>query len=390
MKNKFSVQHKLFYTQMILNSIVIFAFSLYHNQAQIKFLVLFNILGLLISKKSRLSIFERLNQIIQIFAQAVLIPSSISYLIILTSKLFSWNNPFLIGIIILYSLIMFIPYTHLLIVPIKTITMRIIVLILMFVYTASSALDEMVASTSLSANWLIQALSNSIFDGAIITLIIILITMRSWNFDFPKYRFNVQAKKLVTVVLILFTTWFAFWNAFPGGNNFLSSLFVFSFSNIHPTLTNILSGLEAGIAEEFLFRYAILTLLLRSLYNSRNKFIYAALISSFLFGLLHGMNTLSGQSIANTALQILFAFSFGLYLAGIYLYTDQFYLTVFFHALIDSLVFLTSSNQIMTGKVTTGVIVGTVFESMIFIILGLLLTLSVNQRKQNFDFQLFK
>ncbi len=384
MLKKFPIIYRLFYLQLLINTILTVAYSFSADHVLFRYLTFFNILGLFILP-DRTSKFMTANRIIQLFAQAMLIPYGISFFIQMTNSFINWNNPILIWLLIGYSLIMFVPYTYVLIVPFKNIVGRVILLIFSFVYTASSGLDFLVDSTKVASNPTIQVMSDSIFDGALIIMIMILIIMYEWGYGFPKYRLNKNAKLWIISLIVIFSTWFAMWNAFAGGNNLIASIYTFDFSNLKFSPTNILGGIEAGIAEEFIFRFGILTILLSSFYNRRNKYFYAAFISSLLFGLLHGMNALAGQSFANTIIQIIFAFSFGMYLAGIYLYTDLFYLSVFFHALIDTLVFLTTSAQVMTGKVTLDSIIVSVAESIVFLILGLLLIQETSQRKSKFE-----
>ncbi|MCH4010169.1 CPBP family intramembrane glutamic endopeptidase [Companilactobacillus sp.] len=351
-------------------------------------LLLFNILGLFVTQSNLRSTLAKINWAIQAFAQAMLIPFSVSYLIILTKSFINWQSPFGLTVVIAYSVIMYIPYTYMLIVPVKTALMRIVLLIFSFFFTASSALDLMVDSTELASMSIIKTLSNTIFDGAIIMMIMVLVAMYAWGYGFPKYRLSKNINHWAFAAICLFTIWFALWNAFASGNTMLASLVTFSIKNLHFTANNILGGLEAGIAEEFIFRFGILTILMKAFYNSRNRFIYSAVISSILFGLMHGMNIFAGQDLGNTITQVIFAFAFGMYLAAVYLYTNAFYLTVFFHALIDVLVFLSSSNQLMTGKINLDSIIITVAESTVFIIIAILLLVN-SQKKQNQTFQLF-
>lgn len=388
MLKKFSVQQKLFYAQLIVNSIIVLLFSFTNGNSLYKLLLVFNILGLFVTQSNLQSTLAKINWAIQIIAQAMLIPFSVSYLIILTKSIINWQSPIGLTVVIAYSVVMYIPYTYMLIVPVKTALMRIVLLIFSFFFTASSALDLMVDGTGLESVSIIKTLSNTIFDGAIIMMFIVLVAMYAWGYGFPKYRPSKNMNYCVFAAICLFTIWFALWNAFASGNTMLASLVTFSIKNLHFTANNILGGLEAGIAEEFIFRFGILTILMKAFYNSRNRFIYSAVISSILFGLMHGMNIFAGQDLGNTITQVIFAFAFGLYLAAIYLYTNAFYLTVFFHALIDVLVFLSSSNQLMTGKINLDSIIVTIAESTVFIIIAILLLVD-SQKKQKQTFQLF-
>jgi CAAX amino terminal protease family. len=135
-----------------------------------------------------------------------------------------------------------------------------------------------------------------------------------------------------------------------------------------------------------LFRYAFLTILLEAFRRTKYKIFYAAVISSFCFGLLHLGNVTAGQSLANTINQMIFAFGMGLLMCGIYLYTDLFYLLVIFHTLLDTLVF-SVSGELMSGKVTLADSIFTTVETLVFVIVAILLLVAVyNRRNRSFGF----
>ncbi|AKP67042.1 CPBP family intramembrane glutamic endopeptidase [Companilactobacillus ginsenosidimutans] len=389
MKRQTPLFYRLYYTQLIFNSIVIILYAVEPKNTAYYFLIIFNILGLFIVPRNHNTLWQNSNRVIQIITQASLIPLSFSFIIRMTNGVSDWNNPIMLFLLIVYSFLMYIPYTFVLLTPVKSKVMQIIVAIFSFVYTASSALDLIVESTTISGNDFISTMIDSIFIGAIIFSIMIFIMMYKWGYGFPKSQFNKNANCWVTLSISIFTLWFAMWNAFSGNRNIIQSFFHFNFNNIRITPLNIFGGLEAGIAEELVFRFAVLTIVLNIFYNSRNKFYFATLISSLLFGLLHGMNALAGQSLGNTLIQMIFAFSFGLYLAGIYVYTDMFYLVVIFHALIDTLVFLTTSTQLMSGKVSPVDFLFSLVESAVFIIIGLYLIHQTSIRQTKMKFHLY-
>lgn len=61
--------------------------------------------------------------------------------------------------------------------------------------------------------------------------------------------------------------------------------------------------------------------------------IQGILVSSFLFGIIHYMNMLSGQTFAATTIQVVQAIGMGMFLAILYYITDNFLLLVFIHGL---------------------------------------------------------
>lgn len=363
-----SVQHRLFYTQLLLNSTIILLFAIFKGFTAFELIIVVNFLGLLIHDQPDKGKFDTINRLIQLLVQPFTMTLAFNQLIILTSGFIDWNNFALIAFLLLYLFVMFIPYTYCLISPIKNIIGRIIIIMYSFIVTATYSLDAITGSTVIYKNHLIRLLSDSMFSGAILIVILLIIAMKSWNQEMPHFKKQSTSNWWIIIAIVIFTTWFALWNAFPGSN-----LLMLHFTPMKITWSSTLGGLEAGIAEEFIFRYAILTLVLNHLYNRRNKTYYAVIISSLLFAALHGSNILAGQDLGNTTIQIIFAFALGFYFAATYIYTNNFYLVVYFHALLDILVFYTTSSELMTGKVTTEDLLGTVIQSTVFIILGILL-----------------
>ncbi|WP_182005262.1 CPBP family intramembrane glutamic endopeptidase [Priestia aryabhattai] len=91
--------------------------------------------------------------------------------------------------------------------------------------------------------------------------------------------------------------------------------------------------LVIAFVEEMVFRGFILNLLLSKSYK------VAVLLSSFLFAFTHSLNMLSGQSVANTIFQILFAFVIGLVLALLIVNGQSIGIMIVFHGLNNFLQF---------------------------------------------------
>ncbi len=108
-----------------------------------------------------------------------------------------------------------------------------------------------------------------------------------------------------------------------------------------------LGGLEPGIAEEWLYRYAVLTLLLVAFKRSRFQLDAAVWISGTLFGLWHVTNALAGQAWMATVEQMVFAATLGYFLAVAYLYTGSILVAMGIHAAIDILSMMASGSQTM-------------------------------------------
>lgn len=91
--------------------------------------------------------------------------------------------------------------------------------------------------------------------------------------------------------------------------------------------------LAVGFSEEFFFRGIILNIL------KNDGVTYSIIVSSVVFGLLHGANLLGGANLIYTILQILYAFLFGLVAASIVMLSGSLTPVIIWHFLHDFLAF---------------------------------------------------
>lgn len=387
--NRFSQNNKdksyfiLLKAQVILNALIFFWYSALTKNLYLFVPIFLNLLALYL-KPSPDKIIDRMNYIFQLFFQAVTIAESYHYLINVSMRLYNWNLPSSIALMVVSMLVMYIPYVRVFFGAIENKLLQLLISIYCFAVISMSTLSIVTYGTILYFNPFISLISNSSFLGGITFMILIIVLMTRWGYGFPKMRLSNNVNWLVLSLVLLFSLWFVLWNAF-GSGNILTSFFHFNFSGVNLKPQYILSGLEAGIAEELLFRYAFLTILLVAFKNSPYQIFWAAIISSLCFGLLHLGNLSAGQNLASTIEQVVFAFGMGLLMCGIYLYTDLFYLPVIIHFLLDTLVF-SVSGELMSGKVTTADNILTIIETLVFIIIALLLLKSVyNRRNKSYN-----
>lgn len=382
--NKDKIYFRLFKVQVILNALIIFSYS-----AVTKNLLLFLPIGLnllaLYLKPNPQRIIDRTNFLFQLFFQVYIIAQSYYYLIGLTMRLYNWNLPSSIALFLVSLLVIYIPYTIVFFGRIQNTWLQLLSMFFIFEVVAMGTTDGVIDGTILSLNHFVILLNDSAFMGAIIFLLLTLVIMKHWSYPGPSMRLTKEANWKILLLLLIFCIWFVTWNAFGGSGSFLKSFFTFNFSHVTFKPQNILTGLEAGIAEELLFRYVFLTILLRAFRNHRYQIFYAAGISSLCFGLLHLTNLAAGQNLANTLNQVIFAFGMGLLMCGIYLYTKLFYIIVIFHTLLDTLVF-SVSGVTMTGKVTVIDSIFTIVETILFILIAIGLLISVYNRRNRFNF----
>ena len=389
--NRFSNNNKdktyfyLLKAQIILNAIIFFAYS-----ATVKSLYLFgpiilNLLALYLKPHPE-KIMDRINFVFQLFFQVFIIAESYFYLINLTTRIYNWNLPSSVGLLLISLLVIYIPYIIVFFGSVQNKFLQLLISVFTFEFVAMAALNIVTYGTVLYFNPFVTTITNSQFLGGIAFLIMILILMHRWGYSFPKMSLSKDANYWVLLVILVISIWFIFWNAFGGGRTLISSLFSFNFKGVAFKPQYLLSGLEAGIAEELLFRYAFLSILLVVFKNYRFKIFYAAILSSLCFGLLHLSNVTAGQNLANTINQVIFAFGMGLLMSSVYLYTDLFYVPVIFHTLLDTLAFSTSG-ELMTGKVTVIDNILTIGETAIFVLVALLLLTAVyNRRNKSYQF----
>lgn len=389
--NRFSPNNKdklyfiLFKVQVVLNAVIIFSYSAATENLYLFGPIILNLLALYIKPYPN-KILDRMNFIFQLFFQVFIIAESYYYLINVTMHLYNWNLPSSIALLLVSMLVMYLPYVIVFFGRVRNKVVQLLIELFTFEFIAMGASSLVTYGTILYFNRFIGLLTNSAFLGALIFLALTLVLMRRWGYGWPKIRLSRKANPKILTLLLVVSVWFILWNAFGGGNSLLTSLFRFNFSGISFKPQFVLTGLEAGIAEELLFRYAFLTILLAAFKNYRYQIFYAATISSICFGLIHLGNVSAGQDLANTINQAIFAFGMGLLMCSIYLYTDLFYVPVIYHTLLDTLVF-SVSGELMSGKVTLVDNLFTILETVVFVAIAISLLVSVyNRRNSQFKY----
>lgn len=113
-----------------------------------------------------------------------------------------------------------------------------------------------------------------------------------------------------------------------------------------------LMAIEAAVAEETLFRFAILGVLFYAWRNIRQRLPYALVTSSVLFGLAH-LTNVAEQAWSVTVYQAVAAAGLGLFFAVVYVYTGQLWLAMLMHGLLDWFSFVATGATTMTGSQVT-------------------------------------
>ncbi|MCR4924256.1 MAG: CPBP family intramembrane metalloprotease [Lachnospiraceae bacterium] len=140
-----------------------------------------------------------------------------------------------------------------------------------------------------------------------------------------------------------------------------------------PSFAGIRTSLFAGISEEVIFRaFIILPLMRRD--ADKKRMIIAMIISSVLFGLIHGANALEGADPLVTLNQVVVTALLGMCFCALFLASGNLIFCILMHALTDIVAFMNvtgvSDNGIMQGTLTKGTIIDDVLVIVIvFIVL---------------------
>ena len=106
----------------------------------------------------------------------------------------------------------------------------------------------------------------------------------------------------------------------------------------------LLMGMQPGICEEIMLRVIPISLVMRS--KERERLVIPVVVfTSLLFGLWHGFNILSGANPVTTLFQVIYATGVGFLFAAIYLRTGDIWITMFLHAITDTIYFLGAEAQ---------------------------------------------
>lgn len=244
-------------------------------------------------------------------------------------------------VLIWYS-ISFLPYVQQFITPIKNNYLRLFWIIYFFqIAIAPSSYFGITTSTN---PWFGAFFSTGLI-GAIAYSISLTRAMQSWNFGDPilliknHSKGNVLVASVFVVLIILFiysnlvniNTWTK-----------LSSLRFWKL---------LLGAMEAGIGEEMLCRFGILTLLLYFVRKLRLRIPLAIIGSSFLFGLFHFFN-LTGQGLALTIYQFCFTAVSGIFFSLLFLYSGHLELIIVIHFAMDLLSYSVTGNSSLSGNIT--------------------------------------
>ncbi|MFQ9706328.1 MAG: CPBP family intramembrane glutamic endopeptidase [Limosilactobacillus pontis] len=272
--------------------------------------------------------------------------------------------------ILVWYTISFFPYIQQFIAPIKNNGLRLFWLIYFFQIAISPL--AYFGITSSTNPWFGAFFSTGLI-GAVAYSIGLIKTMQAWHFGDPIILIKNRSKDNVLVISV-----FAI----------LVALFIYSnLVNINTwaKLSSLrfwqllLEAMEAGIGEEVLCRFGILTLLLYFVRKLSLRIPIAIIGSSLLFGLFHFLN-LTGQGLALTIYQFCFTAVSGIFFSLLFLYSGHLELVIVIHFMMDLLSYSATGDSSLSGNITLSE-----YQSVInltFLMLVLLIWMMFGKRHQ--------
>lgn len=204
------------------------------------------------------------------------------------------------------------------------------------------------------------------------------------------YQYSLALKNMVTAVFAIIFMRIAWGKGLFTfkGNHFLKSLFTFGLLGVigslgafafnrgeidlKPTafaiIGYLLMNLSIAFSEEVLFRGIMLNLMKKVWIGQEGVVLKAVIVSSVLFGLKHINNLLTyPNQVVTTSAQILFAGMAGMYLAAVYVRSQNIWVCILIHFLEDTAVTIMElfSSQTLNSSVAD---IGIMQASMMILI----------------------
>lgn len=290
---------------------------------------------------------RHVNYYVQTVLQFMLLPLMVGNLIDLVIKLTPLDEQGLIAVGMAYLVVGFIPIGYVVTAKIQSLVGRILVLISAIFSGLTGAQITLFVLPTLKVPAAFNMVGETGILGAVGFVLTVAVLMRAWGFHGVSWHLDHQAKISLVSLIILAGLLFSLWNAFSTGANWATTFTQWDFRLHDATWKMFLSGLEPGIAEEWLYRYAVLTLLLAAFQKRRFQLAWSVGLSGALFGLWHFTNAFVGQSLSATGEQIVFAATLGWFLAVAYLYSGSILVPMAIHAAVDILSMMASGSQTM-------------------------------------------
>lgn len=141
------------------------------------------------------------------------------------------------------------------------------------------------------------------------------------------------------------------------------------------------ASLSIGLLEEYVWRGIVLNRFLSMWKKSKNGIWFSVLISSLFFGLCHYMNLISGQAFADTTKQVITAFCMGVFLAALFLQTQNLTFPIMVHGMCNFSNFL--MNEVLGWNYSVWKYDGIlqIMISFLYLVIGFYLIHTVTEEK---------
>ncbi len=124
-----------------------------------------------------------------------------------------------------------------------------------------------------------------------------------------------------------------------------------------PSFVSVCTAITAGFIEELLFRGLFIAPMLRKNLDKK-RIMTALLISSAVFGLVHGSNILAGAPVDSSIMQVGSSFALGIVFGSVFLCTGNLLMPVLLHTLHDIIAFSNVGATTEQGVIAQGVTLG--------------------------------
>ena len=122
-----------------------------------------------------------------------------------------------------------------------------------------------------------------------------------------------------------------------------------------PDFAKLSLALSAAATEELAFRGAMIAPMMRNQPN-RNRILMVLVVSSVVFGLMHGTNIIAGRNVSAVLMQVVAAIASGCFLGTVFLSTGNLWPAIMIHFIHDVIVFSntgpTEGNDVIKYEIT--------------------------------------
>lgn len=143
----------------------------------------------------------------------------------------------------------------------------------------------------------------------------------------------------------------------------------------------VYSFLAAGILEELIFRFLIITVLLRKR-RDRKQMVLAWIVSTVIFTLAHGANVLYGAVIGVSIMQMISALSMGSAFGLLFLRTRHILPGMILHILHDLIALSEVGATDESGLIVHGITLASVVDLLLVIGMGIYLACYYSREKE--------